>query len=133
MFVITILILILMLLMLITFTTTSYALFLNYKKTSDAFYNYNKSLIKNIAQSNNKTIINLSNIATSLNDLADNLEKVDPSVDLYLQRIEDIEELVNQEKLINMEINKVIIDIAENKKRINHTKNLICRKFKNYN
>lgn len=131
MFVITILIL--MLLMLITFTTTSYALFLNYKKTSDAFYNYNKSLIENIAQSNDKTIINLSNIATSLNDLADNFENVDPSADLYLQRIENIEELVNQEKLINMEINKVIIDIAENKKRINHTKNLICRKFKNYN
>ena len=126
-------ILIIMLLILITFAAASYALFLNYKNATEAFYNYNKSLVENIAQSSERTMTNLGIIANSLNELADQLEEVDTSVDLYLDRIEHIEELVAQETAINKKINEIVTSIDDNTKRLRDTKLLTRRKFKNYN
>ena len=125
-------ILIIMLLILVTFACASYALFLNYKNTTTAFYNHYKELLESIVQSNTKTNLNVSVIAESLNTLADELEEVDTSVDMYLDRLTDIEKLVEQENAINNEINKVIVNITENSNKIKQSKLVAHRKFKSY-
>ena len=121
-----------MLLILATFACASYALFLNYKNTTTAFYNYYKETLKSMAQSNTNTNLELSVIAESLNTLADELEEVDTSVDMYLDRLTDIEKLVEQEKAMNAENNKVVVNIAETSNKIKQLKLVAQRKFKNY-
>ena len=125
-------ILIIMLLILATFACASYALFLNYKNTTTAFYNHYKETLESMAQSNTNTNLELSVIAESLNTLADELEEVDTSVDMYLDRLTDIEKLVKQEKAMNAKNNKVIVNIAETSNKIKQSKLVTQRKFKNY-
>lgn len=125
-------ILIIMLLILATFACASYALFLNYKNTTTVFYNHYKETLESMAQSNTNTNLELSVIAESLNTLADELEEVDTSVDMYLDRLTDIEKLVKQEKTMNIENNKVIANIAETSNKIKKSKLVAQRKFKNY-
>lgn len=125
-------ILIIMLLILLTFACASYALFLNYKNTTTAFYNHYKELLESIVQSNTNTNLELSVIAESLNTLADELEEVDTSVDMYLDRLMDIEKLVEQEKIVNEELNKTVSSIAETSNKIKLSKLVARRKFKSY-